>query len=215
MAGEFMARRVVGVLSGLAAVGLLAGCGASGAGTSSDSTSVAPGLSPSPSAGMTPSASASGGMALPVPWTSQTGSPAQQAAAVSALAAYRGMWADLATIGQSLDGWKNPELGAHLDDKPLIEWSQQFADSAKLGEVSTGAPLIDPRVVRVDTGPTPGKVEIADCFDNSTWPMVYAATHKPVDSKPGTRERTEALVTLGTDGYWRVTQQVFGNPGSC
>lgn len=213
MAGKFMAIRAVGVLSGLAVVGLLAGCGASGARTSSDSSSVVPGVSPSPSTN--PSASASGGTALPIPWTSQTGSPAQQAAAVAALAAYRVMWADLATIGQSLDGWKNPGLGAHLDDKPLIQWSQQFANYAKLGEVIIGAPITDPRVVRVDTGPAPAKVEIADCFDNTKWPVVYAATHKPVDNKPGTRERTEALVILGTDGYWRVTRQVFGDPGSC
>ncbi len=212
-----MVHRVGLTLSVIAALAVVAGCGPSRgmSGPGSDSAPVKPGASPAPSVAPGPSVSMSPALALPTPWVSRTASPAQQAAAVAALAAYRGMWADLATIGQSEQGWKDPELGEYMTDKPLVDWSQTLANYAKLGQVSSGAPLIDPRVVKVDASSKPTQVEIADCFDSTKWITVSATTHRPVDSSPGVRERTEALLNLDTDGYWKATEQVFGKPGSC
>ncbi|MFD0328308.1 hypothetical protein ACFQZC_08850 [Streptacidiphilus monticola] len=76
-----------------------------------------------------------------MPWTSATGTAAQQAAAVAALRAYRGMWADLAKYSQSLDGWKNPELGAHMINQALIDWVKQLQGYSARGVVSSGAPV--------------------------------------------------------------------------
>ncbi|WP_370063124.1 hypothetical protein [Streptacidiphilus sp. MAP5-3] len=168
-----------------------------------------------PAAASSPTKAASADSALPSPWASQSGSPAQQAAAADALAAYRGMWSDLAALGQTPDGYKNPKLATHMLYAPLSQWSQELADNAKLDEITTGAPSIDPEVVKVGAGAKPTQVEIADCFDNSSWPVVNAKTRKPTDNKPAVRERSEAMVTLDTDGYWKVTQQVFAQAGSC
>ncbi|MEY9963390.1 hypothetical protein ABIA33_001423 [Streptacidiphilus sp. MAP12-16] len=202
----------LGVL--LVLVGVV-GCSGTGNGArpgSVDGVSRSTSASPSPS----PSVSMSAGLALPVPWASQSGTAAQQTAAVEALAAYRGMWTDLERLGRTpMTGFKDPTLATHMLYQPLHDWSQTLADEAKRGEVSTGEAVIDPRVVKVDTSPRPTQVEIADCFDNTRWPVVDARTLKPVDNTPGTRRRTEALATLDIDGYWKVTQQVFGEAGSC
>lgn len=211
MNGSGSRRRLTGLLAGGAVlVAVLSGC-------VSTKEYAAPRTAPSGGGRVagSPTRAGSADSVMPSPWASQNAGPAQQAAASEALAAYRGMWSDLATLGQTLDGYKNPRLATHMLYAPLSQWSQELADNAKLGEVTSGAPGIDPEVVKVGTGAKPTQVEIADCFDNSGWIVLNAKSRKPTDDKPGVRERSEALVTLDTDGYWKVTQQVFAQAGSC
>ncbi len=193
-------------------VNALAGCGASGSSSSSEAASSRPVL-PDTSASANPSASPSS--VLPTPWTSATGTAAQQDAATAAMASYNGMWQDLIAVS-AISDFMAPRLMAHMLDQPLTDWAQQFATEKRKGIVASGRPVWDPEVVSVSPSGKPDRVEIADCIDSTNWLQVYAATGKPVNNVPGGRHRSEAVATIDpVTGSWLVTQQVYGKVGSC
>ncbi|WP_152628042.1 hypothetical protein [Streptacidiphilus neutrinimicus] len=152
---------------------------------------------------------------LPAPWASSQGTPAQQAAAQAALAAYQGMWSDLARLGGTSD-WRNPELGRYMTGDVLSNWSSSFALNKRQGLVLLGTPVSTPRVFSVAPSDHPNTVEIADCVDMRNWLQYGASTHRLADSVPGGRHWSEAAVTFDPRWQrWLVSQQLLGKKGSC
>lgn len=159
-------------------------------GRSSTTTSAAPGVSSSPSASVS----------------------AEDAARREAVAAYRGMWADMAAAGESADH-KSPLLARHATGAALTQIVQSLYTQAQKGQVSRGQPVLHPRAGEVDLSTTPAKVLVEDCADSSGW-LLYTRDGKKVNDAPGGRRSISADVR-GTGTTWRVVDFRVRGVGSC
>lgn len=126
-----------------------------------------------------------------------------------ALAAYRAMWAEVASAGTTAD-YQAPSLSEHLSGDALKTITENLAADKNQGIVGRGVPVVHPVVTAASTT----SVALSDCLDDRAWLQVYASTGKPVDDVPGGLRSTTATVT-DINGTWKVTQLNTGDEGSC
>jgi hypothetical protein len=130
--------------------------------------------------------------------------PGQQA-----MAAYLAMWADVATVGHTVD-YQSPLLAVHLQGQPLLTFKENLAVDKSKGIVGRGTPLLNPTVV----AEAPAVVTLRDCMNDEHWLEYYAATGKPVDNVSGGHRYVAATVT-DANAAWKVTSLDVRAEGTC
>ena len=165
------------------------------------------------SAGSKPvSASATTFPTLPV--STVPSPPAPSAVArEQALAAYRGMWEDMASAGRTSDS-RSSLLSRHATGSALSQIVESIYANGKAGIVSKGGPVLHPRIVSLDLKRQPSRATISDCADASRWLQYDRATGKLKDKTPGGRHRITADV-YGLNGVWKVVDFQLRAIGSC
>ena len=165
------------IASGLLA---LAGCSDSGSDTSSKPSSTPTAASPSPSSTV----------------------DAEDAAVI---AAYTSSW-DAQTAAYSKASSAGTDLKQTTTLRAMFDIEHDLSVMHKAGQVTTGKPVITPKVVKVTDGKIP-KATLTDCVDTTHWILIDKASKKPVPL-PTTRlikyVSTATLEKWGTK--WMVTK---------
>ncbi|MFD0501855.1 hypothetical protein ACFQ0G_00890 [Streptomyces chiangmaiensis] len=151
----------------------LAGCSDSGSGASSSKPSTTPpAVSPS----------------------SHSTVPAEDAAV---LAAYASSW-DAKTEAYQQASSAGTDVRKYTTFKALADIERNLSAMKKAGQVTTGKPVIHPKVVKVTDAKIP-KATVADCVDTTNWTLIDKATKKPV---PLPTERLIKYVSTATLEKW-------------
>lgn len=133
-------------------------------------------------------------------------------AAASALAAYRAMWANMATASLTSD-YQSPLLSDHASGEALSVLVQGVAENQSQGIVTKGEPVLHPQVTSLTPAGGPTQATITDCFDARHW-LDYKTSGGLANSTPGGKHATTAIV-LDTSGAWKVTQLAVQAAGTC
>lgn len=137
-------------------------------------------------------------------------SPAD-AATKAAVAAYLGMWHDMATAATTSD-WQSPQLGQHATGDALLVISKSLYTDHLNGVVTKGAPTNNPTVSSVNPPPNPTTIMLTDCGDSSNW-LKYR--NSQLFDTPGGRRSITAEVKKQPDGSWKATRFAVEALGSC
>lgn len=139
-------------------------------------------------------------------------SPAEQADAGAALAAYRQAWADMAAV-QDEGNYKDPRLEKHLTGNLLLTVSEALYASEQAGIASRGAPVLSPRVAAVHANASPPTVIIDDCIDPRPSVQYYKATGKIYGTAATSDIADTATMTL-VNGTWMMSanDEEYGTP---
>lgn len=207
MMGDGSGSRALAVVAG-AVVLTAAGCSASGGSSApgalaGSATAPAP-VSSSSASPASPTSSSSGGASV----LDANGPEAQ-----GALAAYRGMWADVVAAGTT-DDYQNPKLGQHLTGDAASYWVGAMRVDLTKGAVAHGEPkLLSPVVSRVVPSATSPQAVVDDCVDVSSW-RLFTTDGSRYDNDPGGRHKAEALV-VSSGGVWKVSEFAWSAVGTC
>lgn len=187
--------RAVRVAGVLVAVVLVAGCAATSSGSDAPGTS--------------------GASASSAPGSSSTGSVTTSAAGPRelALAAYRGMWADMASAAETSDH-ESSLLGRHASGEALVQIKRSLYADKKAGLVTKGRPVLSPRVQTVTSNGGLARATVIDCADDSHWLKYVAATGALQDDEPGGKHAVTAQV-VGASGSWVVVRFLVRPVGTC
>lgn len=145
------------------------------------------------------------------PATTQPPTAADQAR-LSALTAYRSMWADVTAVSATGE-YQDPRLGHHASGEALSILYRGIYTNHRQGIVSRGAPLLHPTVVNSFPAGRPTDVTISDCSDGTHW-LNYKLNGELQDSTPGGRHKIQAIVRL-SGNLWKVNQLAVQSLGSC
>ncbi|UJW32633.1 hypothetical protein L3Q67_02245 [Saccharothrix sp. AJ9571] len=152
--------------------------------------------------------------AMPVPPPSSTTPPSSSKGSAApeqqAIAAYLGMWNDMAVAGET-SNWQDPRLGRNATSIALTNITRGLYTNQTKGLVSKGRPVNAPRVLTAESG----KFVLEDCGDSSNWLLYRADTGALSDEEPDGRRHINAVVERQPDGAWRVTDFGIHEPGSC
>ncbi|WP_438307071.1 hypothetical protein ACSHXN_47320 (plasmid) [Streptomyces sp. HUAS TT11] len=152
---------------------VLAGCSDRGSDTSSSKPSNAP-----PAASTSPSSTVT----------------AQDAAV---LVAYTRSW-DAKTEAYQRASSAGTDVRKYTTFKALADIERNLSAMKKAGQVTTGKPVIHPKVVKVTDAKIP-KATVADCVDTTHWMLIDKAKKKPV---PLPTERLIKYVSTATLEKW-------------
>lgn len=147
-----------------------------------------------------------------IPGTSPS-SPADVAGR-QAIAAYLGMWTDVADAATTSD-WRSPKLAQNATGDALLVLSRTMYADHYNGLVSRGQPVNNPRVSSVELADAPTTVMISDCGDDSHWLKYRADNGQLADDTPAGRRAITAEVKLARDGTWKVTRFAVEAVGTC
>jgi hypothetical protein len=179
-------RIVAGLLLGVANV-VLAGCGSTSP-SQTESTSTTTTVASTPT-------------------TTQPTGPAEMA-----LAAYRGMWADMVIASRTSD-YQSPLLPQHATGDALSVLVQGLAKNQEEDVVTKGKPSLHPEITSLTSSTSPMQAAITDCVDDTHW-LEYKTTGGLLNSVPGGRHATTAIVKIvGTT--WKVTNLAVQAVGTC
>lgn len=129
-----------------------------------------------------------------------------------ALAAYRGMWADLVAAARTSD-YQSAALGDHATGAALTLFVQGLARDQLHDIVTRGHVGLDPVVTSLTPSTDPDRAAVRDCVDDSDW-VEYKTSGGRAKNPAGGRRRTTAVVTRHA-GTWKVSQLTVGAVGSC
>ncbi|MGH3851028.1 MAG: hypothetical protein ACRDRT_15255, partial [Pseudonocardiaceae bacterium] len=101
-----------------------------------------------------------------------------------AVAAYLGMWHDVAAVSTTSD-WRSPRLADNATGDALSVLSRTMYADHYNGLVSRGQPVNNPQVSSMDPPNAPTTVMISDCGDDSNWLKYHAANGQLADDTPG------------------------------
>jgi hypothetical protein len=135
--------------------------------------------------------------------TTGTPSPAD-----AALAAYRGMWADLVSAARTSD-YQSRALSQHATGTVLTLFVQGLARDQLHGIVTRGQPVLHPTVTSSSTD----RATVTDCFDDTHW-LEYKTSGGLAKNTPGGRRTTTATL-IRMSGVWKVDQLSVGKVGTC
>jgi len=155
------------------------------------------------------SKSAAKSVTTPTNATSGTTPSAADQAESAAIAAYTGMWKDMAHASDTAN-WQDKSLPHHATGEALAEMVSGLYSLNQKGLVSRGAPVLHPRL----TSSTSTAADITDCASTTSWLEYVASTGKLKNNTPGGNRLVKAHVELA-DGVWRVTDYTVGELGSC
>ncbi|MDX3204809.1 MULTISPECIES: hypothetical protein [Streptomyces] len=156
----------------------LAGCSGSDSDTSSKSSSTPTAVSPSPSSTV----------------------DANEAAV---LASYNSSWAEQ-TKAYSKASSAGTDLKKNTTLRALFDIEHDLEVMRKAGQVTTGKPVINPKVVKVTDGKIP-TATVTDCIDTTHWILTDKASKKPV---PLPTTRLIKYVSTATLEKWGKTWMV-------
>lgn len=128
------------------------------------------------------------------------------------MAAYAGMWRQMAKAGETSD-WQSPELAKYATGDALGVINRSLYTDHLNGVVSKGAPTNNPQVSQADPANNPTTIMISDCSDSSNW-LKYK-NGQLLNDTPGGRRSITAEVKKQQDGTWRVTRFAVEGVGSC
>ena len=138
---------------------------------------------------------------------------AEAEARSSALAAYRGMWADMASAATTSDS-KSPLLARHATGTALAQIVQSLYADKQAGLISRGEPALSPQISSLDISKQPAEAVISDCGDDTKWLKYEKSTGKLQNKQQGGRHRISADV-YGLNGSWRVVSFQLKGVGTC
>lgn len=141
-----------------------------------------------------------------------TGSPTELASR-AAVAAWRGMWQDMAMAARTSDA-ESPLLGRYAAGKALDMLVSSLAADRREGVVARGGIVLTPRVSKVSLEQRPPTVEITDCGDDSDWLKYKQGTNELKNNVPGGRHAMGATVAQVGAG-WKVVTFYAQEVGSC
>lgn len=131
-----------------------------------------------------------------------------------AIAAYLGMWSDMADAATTSD-WQSPMLARNATSEALQMISRSLYTDHYNGLVTKGRPVNHPAVARTSPADNPTVVTITDCGDSTNWLKYRADNGAPADDGPGGHRRIEAIVKKAVDGSWKVSTFAVHEVGSC
>ncbi len=168
------------------------------------------------SGGCTTADQTSGPGVQPSPTPNPTTTPASpvEIAKQDAIAAYMGMWRDMADAATTSD-WKSPKLARHATGEALVTISRSLYADHYNGLVTRGQPVNHPEVSSVEPPHAPTTINITDCGDSTNWLKYRVDSGEPANDGPGGRRHIEALVKKAVDGSWKVTTFAVHEVGSC
>lgn len=143
--------------------------------------------------------------------TSSPSAPSSRAAG-NALAAYRGMWADMVAAARTAD-YQDPILMQHASGAALSTLVQGLYSYRQQGLVIMGTPVTHPTVTSLTPSADPTQANVSDCFDDTHW-LAYKTTGGLENNVPGGHRQVTAVVS-DIGGTWKVTQLDTGAEGSC
>lgn len=144
----------------------------------------------------------------PTPSASST-APADSAA----IAAYEGMWGDMAKAGESAN-WHDPGLAAHATDAALTGMTEMLEEDDKDGAILKGSPALHPKITSAEPATAPTAVLLSDCIGTQHWILYRKATGQPWDSTPGGNRAATAKIVLD-QGVWKVVGFSVAGIGTC
>lgn len=130
----------------------------------------------------------------------------------AALAAYRGMWADVIQAALTPDA-EAPHLADHASDGALRLLQFGLERQRQEGVVTKGQPLFDPQVVSAQPAGQPTKYTLRDCVDDTHW-LQYLKSGALKNDVPGGHRLNDATVEL-KNGVWKVTHLYVHQIGTC
>jgi len=143
-------------------------------------------------------------------------SPADPVAAArhDAVAAYEGMWDDMAKAGETAN-WQDPALGSHATDSALDILVKILKMDAQDGAVLKGGPpTLSPTITSMEPASHPTVVTLTDCVKSPHWLMYRKSTGALWNDKPGGNRATTAEV-VQSQGVWKVVVFESDNLGTC
>jgi len=135
-------------------------------------------------------------------------------AKVRAVAAYLGMWNDMADAAVTSD-WQSPKLALNATADALSRISRGLYADHYNGLVTKGKPVNHPEVESVEPAAAPTTVDIVDCGDDSQWLKYHADTGRQADDGPSGRRHIDAKVKKAVDGSWKVVDFAIQDVGTC
>ncbi|WP_329072666.1 hypothetical protein [Amycolatopsis sp. NBC_01480] len=150
--------------------------------------------------------------ASPAPSSTPT-SPAETAKQ-HAIAAYLGMWQDVAAVAKTSD-WQSERLAHNATADALSVLSRAMYADHLNGLVTTGQPINNPEATSAEPASKPTTVLISDCGDSTNWLKHRADNGQLADNEAGGRRHMEAEVKLAVDGSWKVTRFAVQGIGTC
>jgi hypothetical protein len=131
-----------------------------------------------------------------------------------AVAAYEGMWDDMANAGETAN-WKDPALATHASDSALDILIKILKADDKDGAVLRGGPpTMNPTVTSMEPSSNPTVVTLKDCLRAPTWLMYRKSTGALWDDKPSGNRATTAEI-VQSQGVWKVVSFSSAALGSC
>ncbi|WP_459754500.1 hypothetical protein [Streptomyces sennicomposti] len=139
--------------------------------------------------------------------TSVSPSPSSTAGAEDAavIAAYTSSW-DAQTAAYAKASSAGTDLKKNTTLRALFDIESDLSAMRKAGQVTTGKPVINPKVVKVTGGKIP-KATLTDCVDTTHWILIDKASKEPVPL-PTTR-LTKYVSTANLEKWgktWMVTK---------
>ena len=131
-----------------------------------------------------------------------------------AVAAYLGMWSDMADAAATSD-WQSPKLALNATADALSRISRGLYADHYNGLVTKGKPANHPTVESVEPATAPTTVNVVDCGDDSQWLKYRADTGQRADDGPSGRRHIEAKVKKAVDGSWKVVDFAIQDVGTC
>ncbi|QWF81006.1 hypothetical protein HUW46_04431 [Amycolatopsis sp. CA-230715] len=145
---------------------------------------------------------------------STTRAVAADSAKQAAIAAYLGMWNDMADAAVTSD-WQSPKLAGNATGEALETISRSLYADHYNGLITRGRPANYPAVATVQPGDKPVSVTLTDCGDSTNWLKYRADNGQPANDGPGGRRHIDAVVKKAVDGSWKVTTFAVHEVGSC
>jgi hypothetical protein len=136
------------------------------------------------------------------------------AARQDSVAAYKGMWDDMAKAGETAD-WNDPTLATHATDSALnVLVNILKADDKGSAVLKGGPPTMNPTITSMEPAASPTVVTLKDCLQSSKWLMYRKSTGALWDDKPGGNRATTAEV-VQSQGVWKVVAFSSDAIGTC
>lgn len=136
------------------------------------------------------------------------------AARHDAVAAYEGMWDDMAKAGETAN-WQDPALATHATDSALGILVKILKMDAQEGAILKGGPpTLSPTITSMEPSTSPTVVTLTDCVKAPNWLMYRKSTGALWDDKPSGNRATTAEV-VESQGVWKVVTFSSDNLGSC
>lgn len=160
-----------------------------------------------------PVSTSSGSPTLSAPATASVEADPIRAAADSALAAYRGMWAAYEKAAQEANP-DEPSMQTYATGTALTALTTGVKSIKDRGLVLKGKFVLNPSVTGFEPADVPTKVTVKDCADDSN-ALLYRQTGELYNDVPGGRRSALATVENIGGGTWKVTSFGVKEVGSC
>jgi hypothetical protein len=131
-----------------------------------------------------------------------------------AVAAYLGMWSDMADAAVT-SNWQSSKLALNATADALSRISRGLYADHYNGLVTKGKPINHPTVESVEPAAAPTTVNIVDCGDDSPWLKYRVDTGQRADDGPSGRRHIDAKVKKAVDGSWKVVDFAIQDVGTC